>query len=73
MLAGVAAEGAVQQRAQPWGPNAHRKWHYVREGQPPFFVKWFIRFRLWGYVTIAQDLWTRPPTSRKSSVSSETD
>jgi hypothetical protein len=42
-----------------WGPNAHRKWHYVREGQPPFFVKWFIRFRLWGYVTIAQDLWTR--------------
>ena len=42
-----------------WGPDAHRKWHYIRDGQPPFFVRWFIRFRLWGMYNVSLDLWTR--------------
>ena len=42
-----------------WGLNAHRKWHYTRDGQPPFVVRWFIRFRLWSMYEVSIDLWTR--------------
>ena len=29
-----------------WGTQAHRRWHYLGEaGQPPRFVRWFVRFR----------------------------
>ena len=29
-----------------WGLQAHRRWHYrAKDGQPPRFVRWFIRFR----------------------------
>ena len=42
-----------------WGMQAHKRWHYVRDGQPPMFVRWYARFRFWGYAEIAMDFWTR--------------
>ena len=42
-----------------WGMHAHRKWHYTKGEPPPFFVKWFCRFRAWGPIDIVPDLWTR--------------
>jgi hypothetical protein len=43
-----------------WGLQAHRRWHYhAKEGQPPRFVRWFIRFRFEPQPATAQNLLIR--------------
>ena len=55
-----------------WGPRAHRRWHYTgHAGQPPRFVKWYIRSvgappsetaanlvrSLWAFLTCSEPAW----------------
>ena len=39
-----------------WGMQAHKRWHYRRDGQPAQFVRWFIRFRFEPNPATAQNL-----------------
>ena len=55
-----------------WGPRAHRRWHYTGPaGQPPRFVKWYVRSvgappsetaanlvrSLWAFLTCSEPAW----------------